>query len=135
MSTSQHAHNDNPTDSDVDALLPASAKPKIEHIPGNTNDPLTNKAEKTLIEDIPSSTFTLDKPPRNSPPIEEEVEVMFEDDSTIVAAIFQSNCISFFDTIHIQWSKVQNEFGLSSSSDEMNIQNKDDDQGNQDQGD
>lgn len=75
-----------PTNSEINALLLASVKPQIDDVPTNIDDPSTNAAKKTPIGDVPDSTFTLEDPPRNIPSIEEEVEIMFEDDSTSVAA-------------------------------------------------
>lgn len=45
------------TNLEVDVLLHASTKQKIDDIPCNTDDPLNNTSKKTSSRDMPDSTF------------------------------------------------------------------------------
>ncbi|CAI9296581.1 unnamed protein product [Lactuca saligna] len=96
------------------------------------DNPLNNKGEKTSSEDVPDSFFIPEDPPRNDPPIEEDIKVTFEEDSTLIAALPTQTT---FPYIIPSTSKVPNDFSLSLSTDEIHIEDKDGDKGKQAQSD
>lgn len=81
-----------------------------------------------MSEDVPGSTSILEEPPRTNPVVEDEVEKMFEDDFTIFSTLPSQTVFPFLIP---STSKVQNDFRLSSSLNELNIEDKGGDQGNQ----